>query len=241
MHMSTDQPASPAKPAQAMLQEPVSSQGQQVSPRHSWDEAEVVDGQQHRQHADGADAAPVPQEATIRSYPLSGNQSSPSSATSSHSTGSVKIRRRAIVDDAQVWWGCTWLITTSLSSTCLAHQHILTNTYTQGPPRPGPQEAVVMSDSGALDDGETLTSDRLRKGGRLGNTTGLQVVTPAMSNGPALATVGPSSRQPSAALENRAGVWEQAVDREAMDTCSLEERAVILAKQLGIQTAHMVE
>lgn len=96
MH-SLDQPPSPAQPAQATLQEPVSSQGQQASPRHSWDEADVGDAHGR------ARAAPVPQEATIRSYPLSDNQSSPSSATSSHSTGSVKIRRRrAFVDDAQV-------------------------------------------------------------------------------------------------------------------------------------------
>lgn len=116
------------------------------------------------------------------------------------------------------------------------------NTLSQGPPGPGPQEAVVISDSGAVDDGETLTSDRLRKGRHLGNAGGLQVVMPAISNGPALATVGPSSRQPSPLVEDAEkqggngsrGTWDQGHE-QAMDTCSLEERAVMLAQQLGLQ------
>lgn len=46
----------------------------------------------------------MPQEATIRSHRLSEDESSPASASSSHSTGSVKIRHRQD-DDVQVRCG----------------------------------------------------------------------------------------------------------------------------------------
>lgn len=67
--------------------------------------AEGSDG--HEGHGGQEDAEPVPQEATIRSHRMSEDEWSPASASSSHSTGSVKIRHRHRAEEVVQVGACT--------------------------------------------------------------------------------------------------------------------------------------
>lgn len=76
---------------------------------------------------------------------------------------------------------------------------------------PGPQEAVVITDSGAVDDGETLSSERARQA----------VVAPVHSNGPAVAMVDVNGGDDTGVAS---------VDLDA----TLEARALLLAQRLDL-------
>lgn len=82
----------------------------------------------------------------------------------------------------------------------------------QGPTVPGPQEAVVITDSGALDDGETLSSQRARR------------AVAVHSDEPAVAMVHVNGQD-----AGEGGIGDVSV--EELDATTLEARALLLAQR----------